>query len=192
MKRAVITVAAVAVLVGATEGWASLVPVNSNSIVQNEIEYYMQTDKTVYDLGQDVEMLYRVTNLTDEAVIIGTVVADYRAYYDFRVMQGDNRIWEYPYLSIVLAFGGYQLNPLESKEFQTTWNMTNDNGAPGPIDDDFPIGPGLYNIIGELDLLHGGERVPVSVAIEVIPEPASILLLGLGGLFLLRQRTYSK
>ena len=28
--------------------------VNSNSIVQDDIEYYMQTDKSVYDLGEDV------------------------------------------------------------------------------------------------------------------------------------------
>jgi len=34
--------------------------VNSNSITQNNIEYYMQTDKSVYDLGENVEMLYRV------------------------------------------------------------------------------------------------------------------------------------
>jgi hypothetical protein len=40
--------------------------VNSNSIIQDGIEYYIQTDKFVYDLGENVEILYRVTNLRDE------------------------------------------------------------------------------------------------------------------------------
>jgi hypothetical protein len=42
--------------------------VNSNSIIQDDIEYYIQTDKSVYNLGEDVEMLYRVTNLRSEDV----------------------------------------------------------------------------------------------------------------------------
>lgn len=46
---------------------------------------------------------------------------------------------------------------------------------------DFPVNPGIYDVIGELDLLSG-ERVPVSVSIEIIPEPASILLFAFGAL----------
>ncbi len=45
--------------------------IDSNSIVQDDIEYYMQTNKSVYDLGEDVELLYRVTNLgNDESPLI--------------------------------------------------------------------------------------------------------------------------
>jgi len=45
--------------------------VDSNSIVEYGIEYYIQTDKSVYNLGESVEMLYRVTNVTDGNVKIG-------------------------------------------------------------------------------------------------------------------------
>jgi hypothetical protein len=41
-------------------------PVNWNAIEVNDIEYYIQTDKSVYELGEDVDFLYRVTNLRDE------------------------------------------------------------------------------------------------------------------------------
>ena len=41
-------------------------PVNSNSIIKDNIEYYIQTDKSVYKLGEKVEMLYRVTNKRGE------------------------------------------------------------------------------------------------------------------------------
>ncbi len=51
-----------------TERSAKANLVNSNSIVEDDIEYYMQTDKDVYDLGENVEMLYRVTNLGSEDV----------------------------------------------------------------------------------------------------------------------------
>ena len=154
---------------------AEATPIDSNAIVQDGIEYYMQTDKSVYDLGEEVEMLYRVTNLGDEDTIVGWVVADPLAYYDFRVMQGSSQIWQYPYMSVVLGFEPFDLGPYESKEFQTVWNMMNDNGTPSLPNDDFPVNPGIYDIIGELDLVpsFGGERVPVSVQIEIIPETAT-------------------
>ncbi|MHC4308423.1 MAG: PEP-CTERM sorting domain-containing protein [Planctomycetota bacterium] len=164
---------------------AALVDSNSSIVVDN-IEYYMQTNKSVYDLGENVEMLYRVTNLGDEDVTLGSVAADQLAYYDFRIMQDGSQIWEYPYLSIVPAFGSFSLGPYESKAGQTIWNMMNDNGTL-PTDDDFPINPGIYDVIGELDLISG-ERVPVSVSIEVIPEPATLLLFGLGMLLVKTRR----
>ncbi|MBW8039652.1 MAG: PEP-CTERM sorting domain-containing protein [Planctomycetes bacterium] len=164
---------------------ATLVDSNSFIVVDN-IEYYMQTNKSVYDLGENVEMLYRVTNLGDEDVTLGSVVSDSLAYYEFRIMQDGIQIWSYPYLSVVLGFTAFHLGPYESKEGQTIWNMMNDNGTL-PTDDDFPVNPGIYDVIGELDLISG-ERVPVSVSIEIIPEPATILLLGLGVLLLKRRR----
>jgi hypothetical protein len=51
------------VIVLSCAGMAGATLVNSNSIVQDDIEYYIQTNKAVYDLGENVEMLYRVTNL---------------------------------------------------------------------------------------------------------------------------------
>jgi len=43
----------------------------SNSKIVDDIEYYMQVDDSVYELGEDVEMLYRVTNLQEEEKLFG-------------------------------------------------------------------------------------------------------------------------
>jgi hypothetical protein len=93
----------------------------------------------------------------------------------------------------VLGNISYDLGPYESEEFQTTWNMMNDNGTVRQLDDDSLVSMGMYDVVGELSLLLGGERVPVSVSIEVIPEPSSLLLFGAGFLVLsARKRTSQK
>ncbi len=189
VRKVIVTIIVVLVLWTAQPAKANLV--DSNSIIVDGIEYYMHTDKSIYDLGENVDMLFRVTNLRDEEVILGEVVSDPLAYYDFRVMQGGIQIWEYPYMSVVLGFESFDLGPYESKEGQTTWNMMNDNGTPGLPDDDFPVAVGIYNIVGELDLISG-ERVPVSVSIEIIPEPSSILLIGAGLVGLLAHKEKRK
>jgi hypothetical protein len=159
----------------------AMADVDSNSIIVNDIEYYIQTDKSVYELGEDenVEILYRVSNLTDMSVDLGTVSGDPLAYYDFRVTKGDNQIWRYPYISFETTIELFILHPYETKEFQTVWNMMNDNGTRGWQTDDFLVSPGNYNVVGEV-YCFGAERVPVSVSIDVIPEPSSFLLLGTG------------
>ena len=161
--------------------------VNSNSIVQEGIEYCIQTDKAVYDLGESVEMLYRVTNLLDEDVTLGWITADPFDYFDFWIMQDGIQIWEYPYLSVVLGFTIFHLDPYESNELQTVWNMMNDNGTSGLTDDDFQINPGIYDVIGELCLIEG-ERFPLSVSIQIIPEPSAFVLFGIGLMSLLSYR----
>jgi len=39
---------------GVREARATTAPFDSNSITKNNIEYYMQTDKSVYDLDENV------------------------------------------------------------------------------------------------------------------------------------------
>ena len=167
--------------------------VNSNSIVQDGIEYYIQTDKAVYDLGENVEILYRVANLTDVSVNLGTLLPDPPDNYDLRIMQGDEQIWWYPYIAITLVIRDFILQPLETKEFQTNWNMMNDNGTPWLLDDDFMITPVTHDLVGEVALWAVDERVPVSVSIDVIPEPATLLLFGAGlmAMFSYRKRKKS-
>jgi len=63
MRAGVITAVA-AVLAGVCA--VEAVPVNSNSVIKDGIEYYIETDKAVYELGEDVELFFRMTNLTDE------------------------------------------------------------------------------------------------------------------------------
>jgi hypothetical protein len=166
----------------------AIAEIDSNSIIDNGVEYYIQTDKSVYNLGENVNILYRVSNLTDENIFLSTVIDDPLAYYDFRVTQNDNHIWRYPYMSPVLGFGGIFFEPYETKEFQTIWNMMNDNGTLIETYDDFLVSPGIYNVIGEVALFPEEQRVPVSVSIDIVPEPSTLFLLALGGLTLLRKR----
>ena len=151
--------------------------VNSNSIINEGIEYYMQTDKKDYKLGENVEMLYRVTNLGVGNVTLGVVMADPLNYYKFRVMRNGIQIWEYYHATAVLAFHGFGLDSYESKTFQDTWTMMNNNGTRvikdddfpevpyAGNDDDFPDGPFIYTVVGELDIVN---KVPVTVNISII------------------------
>jgi len=189
MKHPIITSALVLIALTALPGRAGATLVNSNSIIKDNIEYYMQTDKSVYSIGETVDMLYSATNLGPQDVTIGWVAADPLAHYAFEVRHGHHQIWRYNYLSTVFGFERFTLGPYQSRSFQTTWNLMHNNGTPWQLDDDFPVSPGTYTAIGELNLLPSPKcnRIPVSVSIQVIPEPATIFLLAFPALALLRK-----
>ena len=157
--------------------------VDSNSIIQDGIEYYIQTDRFAYDVGENVEILYRVTNLTANSIDIG--IAPTYLWCDFIITNNNNTdIWQWIRSMPPCRYEEFYLFPYESKEFQITWDMISDNGTFGNHSDDYLIGPDSYHITGYLTALSGYEIVPVSVSIEVIPEPATLLLLCLGGIIL--------
>ena len=178
MKTKIMGVITVVLMLG-TFQIARATLVNSNSIINDGVEYYLQTDKFVYDLGEDVVMLYRVTNMTENPVDIGKVVGPPAGWYHSVITdEEDKEVWHYWERFPILPPEILRLQPYESIEYGKIWAMMNDNGTSYEIDD-FPVGPGIYNIMGELNLLYG-ERFPVSVSIEIIPEPATIVLLGAG------------
>jgi len=184
------------VLVLGTAQFARATLVDSNSIVKDGVEYYLQTDKFVYELVEDVVMLYRVTNLTENPVDIGKVVESGEpGWYHFVITdEADNEVWHYLCFPI-LGPQMLRLQPYESIEYEKIWEMVNDNGTWFNIDD-FPAGPGRHNIMGELNLMYGDQdkRVPVWVSIEIIPEPSTIVLLGTGfvGVILRKKGRHNK
>jgi len=140
--------------------------VNSNSKVVDGIEYYIQTDKAVYNLGENVEMLYRVTNLRDEDVTFGYFALP---VWNFWVEKGREIIWQ----AVNIWYGvriKFTLNPGESKEFPNhddpwMWNMQDREGN--------PVSPGKYSVIGGLYNGSGSyDYTKVTVPIRIVPEPA--------------------
>ncbi len=163
--------------------------VNSNSIVQDGIEYYIQTDKAVYDLGEIVEILYRVTNVTENPISLGEGPQWPDCYSSIIKDDADSEVWRLPWQIPILPPMNFGLSAYGSRECERLWNMMNENGTDLEFDD-FPVPPGLYTVTGKLWLDSSYETVPVSVSIEIIPEPCSLVLLGAGlmGIFLNRKR----
>jgi hypothetical protein len=163
--------------------------VNSNSIVQDGIEYYTQTNKFIYELGENVEILHRVTNLSDEPL---TFVFAYQQQCHFEVWDGVTRIWGWPKL-VNPAGSGFTLRPGEFKEFLIDWDTMNDNGTL-ELDDDFSVSPGIYDVLGRLMGGTSDGIIPesVSVPIQIIPEPTTFLLLGSGLIAMLSCRKRKK
>ena len=179
MKTRLFTILAIIMALG-TAQLAKAALVDSNSIIENNIEYYIQTDKSVYNLGESVEILYRVTNLGEDTVILG--VSKRSPYcYEFVITDEDNdHVWKWPW-GVPIDSGNFSLGPYESREYQFAWNMINDNGTPGN-GDDYTVSPGTYEISGGLFITP--PKPNLSVFIQIIPEPATIALLGAGCLIL--------
>jgi hypothetical protein len=180
MKYAIIKIA-LTVLMLLISPIAMAIP-DSNSIVRDGIEYYIQTDKSVYNLGEDVEMLYRVTNLTDVNV---TFRFPSSPAWNFWVEKDGEGIWSA--VKIWYAFGtSFTLTPSEYKEFPDfsppyVWDMRDDEGN--------LINVGEYEVIGGFDagIAENFYYSRVSVPITVVPEPGSFVLL-LGGMFYLTRK----
>jgi len=169
------------IVILALAGCAKANLVDSNSILQDGIEYYMQTDKSVYDLGEEVQTLFRVTNLGVEIAIFDFPLAESEQSL-FTVEEEGVRIWGRR-VDFSRVISGFVLNPGEFKEYTGIWNMTADNGTLNP-DDDWLISPGTYDVVGRLNLTGGtyigDENTRVSVLVTIIPEPATLALLGAG------------
>ena len=139
--------------------------VDSNSVVFDGIEYYIQANKSVYDLGEDVEMLYRVTNLRDEDVKIPCLRSP---EFNLWVQEDDETIW-----ALVHWFKWYSLgvdlSAGESKEIPYVWDMRDDNGN--------LVEPRVYDVVG---VIYSYEQTEVKVAVTIVPEPCSLALLGVG------------
>ena len=138
--------------------------VNSNSKVEDGIEYYVQTDKSVYKLEEDVKMLYKVTNLRDEDV---TFTFGGSPEWNFWVEKDGEVIWRA--VEGWWAEGtAFTLAPNEYKEFRYVWDMKDHKG-------NLVIDIGKYNVLGRLD--GGSSANPddyysfssVAVGIETVP-----------------------
>src|SRR4030043_817554 len=153
--------------------------VNSNSIVVDNIEYYIQTDKSVYGLGEGVELLYTITNLRDEVFL----VVDFFPIWDILVTT--NEVENFREVWSLHWYGGGPTGPVlfrleadETWEFTYIWNQIDHRGTP-EIGDDTQVSPGVYIVSGVFQGIEGISNVidtSVAVDITIIPEPGSLVL----------------
>ena len=174
------------IVVLAIAGCAKANLVNSNSIIEEGIEYYVQTDRAVYNLGEDVETLYRVTNLRDETWSVTAFIPVMVIIVEEREGESFNEIWpceQYP-----LALVPFHLEPNGYADISVIWPQIDTMGT-WEIEDDTQVSPGIYRISGSF---HSRSAVDSTVAVDItiIPEPCSLTLSGAGFvvLILLRKR----
>ncbi|MFO8014653.1 MAG: BsuPI-related putative proteinase inhibitor [Phycisphaerae bacterium] len=130
--------------------------------------YFFETDKTLYQLGEEVHAVHRLTNEGDEDYrlrALNTPAFDMYVYND-----NAERVWSY---NMILLPNTWWLTvaPGESIVREYTWDMTDYQGN--------LVSPGRYELVG---VIYGGWDVRREITI--IPEPCSIALL-LGGCWLL-------
>ena len=132
-------------------------PGNCNSVVKDGIEYYIQTDKAVYNLSENVQMSYKVTNLTAADVVIQCFQMP---EFNLWVQEDGETIWEL-YLAFWASLSGVELAPGESEELFHNWDMEDIN--------DVPVGPGTYDVVGVTYTKTTSPKVGVPITIIAGP-----------------------
>jgi hypothetical protein len=145
--------------------------VNSNSIVLDDIQYSIQTDKSTYSFAETVLMSYSVTNLSSQNV---TFTFSGVPGWHFWAQKDGIEIWDEPQTrrpmltELTLAPGESYLCPDWGSPL--VWNLHDKTGD--------TVGVGAYEIIGGLyDGSSYYDYTKVSVPIEIVPEPATISFL---------------
>ncbi|MDH4238038.1 MAG: hypothetical protein OEW48_00605 [Phycisphaerae bacterium] len=138
---------------------------DSNSIVVDDIEFYVETDKSFYYLGENVQMLYRLTKLGFPSA---TIPCNRSPELNLVVRKDGETIWM-KYTIWYWYSPGLKLLPGVPCEITADWDMNDANS--------FPVGPGTYDVLG---VIYSGIGIPdVGVQITILPIPRTITV-GLG------------
>jgi hypothetical protein len=144
--------------------------------------YSIETDKQVYQLGEEVLITHRAIN---EGEVSITLEFLYTPGFSFKVLRDGEEVWA----PFVLCPGRYLwgLAPGESYVTQWTWDMNDSDGN--------PLAPGRYEILG---IPHGGpspivlgghySQRPVTT-ITIVPEPGMVGIFLLSFCVVLRRKT---
>jgi len=154
----------------------------------------LETDKTIYQPGEEVDFLYRVANNSD-----------CRCHWDLRKLPGFDAwvfensanlernellIYHEPIWSYMIGFietsHRWIFDPGEMVEFDWTWDLTDYQGN--------PVGPGEYELLAfyygtfESDCDAPLDLSGAQLHITVIPEPSILALLAASGVLLTKRR----
>jgi hypothetical protein len=176
---------------------------NSSSIVEDGLEYYIELDNAVYNLGESIVILCRVTNVGDQSLNVSELTLTYTVSFELTRPEGDILFAPYYVPGITPPpLPGFPdivtLNPGEHTELRSDITLIASCryyrwGADGEVVDEPFTTLGQYSIISEYDNSWTGgggplTLVPDALEFVIIPEPATILLFGLGGLLLRKRR----
>jgi len=129
--------------------------------------YFLDTDKAVYQLGEQVHAVHRLTNEGDEDYRLQKITTP---VFDLWVLDIDgDKIWSYNMIVLPGNAGWLTVAPGESVLREYTWDMTDYQG-------NF-VSPGAYELVG---VIYGGAHV--RTGITVVPEPTTlgVVLAGFG------------
>ena len=124
---------------------------NSKTIVEDGIKYYIYTDKSIYELGEHTEILYRITNLTDEVWRVGGGPSLRDILVEVKEGENFREVWRYGWEHSTLP--GPQLlwlQPGESTEWRAPWPQFSMTRTGDPWDYN-QAPPGTYRITGVVD-----------------------------------------
>lgn len=133
--------------------------VNSNSVVRDGIESFMGTDRGIYMLGEDVRMLFGLTNLMDNDV---TLTAPHSTPFDLWVQEDGQNICTVleGFLTVIVEL---DLAPGETAGVSGNWDMR--YKIWGDPRSDQLVGAGPYDVVGG----YSGTAHQASVPIIILP-----------------------
>jgi len=175
---------------------------NSSSIVEDGLEYYIELDNAVYNLGESIVILCRVTNVGDQSLDVSDLSLHYTVTFELTRPEGDTLFAPYYVHGITPPpLPGFPdvvtLNPGEHTELRSDITLIASGryyrwGADGEVVDEPFATLGQYSITSKYDNSFADEGpvrlVPDALHFAIIPEPTTLLLLALGGLMLRKRR----
>jgi hypothetical protein len=190
MKRKIIEVIALTIMMCYATS-VNATAANWNATEVNDIEYYIQTDKSTYSLGENVEILYRVTNLRDEEWTFSymppvqdvLVAADEGGVSDTVWFWSWDGIWP-------TGPKVFHLEPNGSVELDGVWSQIDLNDS-WEVGDDTQVLPGIYEIGGRIGSSAFNDTISnslVTLEITIIPEPTSLAIFFTGLSILITRR----
>jgi len=187
-KKRMKSVVCAGIVILAIAGCAKANLVNSNSIVEDGIEYYIQTNKSVYDLGEEVEILYSIINLSDEERTFEFMPPLLDILVAAKEGGNLNTVWFWSW-DRIFPHGPavFRLEPSESVELSGIWPQLDLNGS-WEIEDHTQVSAGTYGIGGRIGRSGFNDTIDnsyVTVEITIIPEPSSLVLF-VGGLLIVK------
>ena len=128
-----------------------------------ELEFLIQTDKGIYEVGERVHITYRIANPHDVRIIHETNAGP--PFSVAAAREGETVWWSSA--GFWLAFERVTFDPGRVIETEYWWEMVDMAGNRLP--------PGPYDVVG-----LSGMSPEVRTSITIVPEPGTLFLLGSG------------